>query len=140
MRDSDHDDLDTLFVRTAVPPPGDIGGRARARLRAVRGARRLTALALVDAFALLALALFAFLLGSAVVDSGLPALAQAGAQDRSLILDERREFLLAVIWGVPWLYVLAVTMDALLLYAVTASLLRTTDIVRAMPPRREARR
>jgi hypothetical protein len=139
MHDPDDDDLDTLFARTAAPPPSEIGGRARARLRAVRGARRLTVVALADAFALLALALLAFVLGGAVGDSGLPALAQAGAQDRSLVLDQRREFLLAVMWGVPWLYVLAVALDGLLLYVLTAYLLRATDTVQA-PPQREARR
>jgi hypothetical protein len=139
MHDSDHDDLDTLFVRTAAPAPRDIGGRARARLRAVRGARRLTVVALVEAFALLALALFAFLLGRATADSGLPALALAGAQDRSLIMVERQEFLLAVLWGVPWLYVFAVTLDALLLYLLTSYLLRTTDSVRAAPTREAGR-
>ena len=139
MHDSDRDDLDALFARTAAPPPAEIGGRARARLRAVRGARRLTVVALADAFALLTLALIAFVLGSAVVDSGLPTLAQAGAQDRSLVLDQRQEFLLAVVWGVPWLYVLALTLDGLLLYVLTAYLLRTTDTVQAAS-QREARR
>lgn len=130
MRD-DHDDLGALFARTAVVAPADIGRRARARLRAIRGARRLTLLALVDAVALLTLAAFACLLGAAVADSGLLALLRAGLRDHSLLTEARREVALAVVWGVPWLYVLAVTLNTAVLYALTSYLLDRTDAVRA---------
>src|SRR6266508_3975871 len=48
-------------ARTAPAAPPDVGGRARARLQAIRGARRLTLLALADSLALLGLAVLAFL-------------------------------------------------------------------------------
>ena len=52
MHDPDQDELDRLFARAPEPaPPADIGARARARLHAIRGARRLTLMALADAAA-----------------------------------------------------------------------------------------
>jgi len=131
MHDPDQDDLDRLFVQAGPGvPPADIGGRARARLRAIRGARRLTLMALADLVALAALAALAFLLGAALAAGDLPVLLRLVAEDRTLALAARWEMATAFLQGVPWQYVLAAAVDGLVLYGLTASLLRATDAVR----------
>ena len=131
MHDPDQDDLDRLFVQAGpVAPPPAVGGRARARLRAVRGARRLTLMALADLAALGALAVLAFLLGAALAAGELPVLVRLVAEDRALALETRNELTTAFLQGVPWRYLLAATIDALVLYGLTAYLLRATDAVR----------
>lgn len=132
-----HDDLDTLFARTPVPPPADVGGRARARFRAIRAARRLTAVAALDLLGLFGLAVVAYLLGSAVSNSSLPAVAEVALEDWSLAVEARREIALAVVDEMPWHYVAALALNALALCGLTAYLLRATDAV-VPSERREA--
>ena len=130
MHDPDEDDLDRLFARAeTATPPGDVGGRARARLRAIRGARRLTLVALADLAALAALAALAFVLGGAVAGGELPPLARLGLEDRALALEMRGEMLEALVRGVPWPYVLVLSLDGLGLAGLTRYLLRATDAV-----------
>jgi hypothetical protein len=131
MHDPDQDErdeLDRLFagIGQAVPPP-DVGGRARARLRAIRAAQRLTLIALVDLVVLGGLAVLAFRLGTALATSDLPVLVRLVAEDRALAFEARRELATAVARGIPWLAVLATALDGLALYAITAHLLRATD-------------
>jgi hypothetical protein len=132
--DEERDELDRLFagIRPATPPP-DLGGRARARLRAIRGARRLTLIALLDFAALGGLAVLAYLLGMALATSDLPLLITLVTEDRGLALDARRELATAFARGVPWLYVLATTLDGLALYTITTRLLRATDALQEPP-------
>jgi hypothetical protein len=131
MYDPDQDDLDRLFSRAGVDaPPSDVGGRARARLRAIRGARRLTLMALADLAALAALAALAYLLGGALAAGELPLLVRLVAEDRGLALEARGELATAFLQGIPWRYVLAVAINGLVLYGLTAALLRATDAVR----------
>lgn len=132
MRDPDQDDLDDLFALLPTPAaPTDVGGRARARLRAIRGARRLTAVALVDLAVLVSLAVLAFLLGAAVSASDAPDIVRLAAEDRTLAIEARGDLARAFAESVPWLHIAAVALDALALCWVTAYLLRATDV--AMP-------
>ena len=140
MKNSDLDDLDRLFARSEAPTPAvDVGGRARARLRAIRSARRLTLIALADAAALIALGALAFLLGGALAENGVLSLVQLATEDRRLALTARRELTLMLVAGVPWPYVLVAALDALLLFTLTTSLLRGTDALVAAHATRERR-
>lgn len=131
MHDPDQDDLDRLFVQAGpVAPPPDVGGRARTRLRAIRGARRLTFMALADFAALVALAVVAFLLGAALAAGDLPVLLRLVAEDRALALEARDELAAAFLQGVPWPHVLAAAVNIVVLYGLTVCLLRATDAVR----------
>jgi hypothetical protein len=127
MHNSEQDDIDRLFARTPPPPPRDIGGRARARLRAIRGARRLTAIALLDIAALLTLALTAFLLGAALAQSEVPALSRLILEDRALAIEARHELALALLQATPWPYVLVAVLNVLAITAITSGLLRASD-------------
>ncbi|MGH2584351.1 MAG: hypothetical protein ACRDJE_05500 [Dehalococcoidia bacterium] len=132
MSDPEHDDLDRLFTLAPTPSPkGDVGQRARARLRALRGARRLTLMAAVDAVALVTLAMLAFLFGAALADGEAPALIRLAIEDRALAVEARDELLRAIIQSIPWIYVLGLALNTLALYAVTTRLLRATDAVSA---------
>ncbi len=135
MKNPDQDDLDRLFALSEAPaPPVDIGGRARARLRAIRGARRLTLIALLDSGALLVLGVLAFLLGSALAHSGLLLLVRLAVEDRALALEAWQEITLTLVDGLPWPYVLATALDVLLLVGLTSRLLRDADtLLRAWP-------
>ena len=136
----DPDDLDRLFaLASPPPPPANVGGRARARLRAIRSARRLTLLALADLAALVALAIVAFLLGSVLAASEAPGLVQLALQDRALVLEARGEFAHALVRSVPWPWVLAAALDLLALYGLTAFLLCATDALSAPVPQAEMR-
>lgn len=129
----DDDEIDRLFALAAAPPPGDVGSRALARLRAVRGARRLTLIALVDGAALLVLAALAFLLGAALGEGDLPALVELALEDRALVIESRWDLAVAFLRSVPWPYVAAIVLDALLLHWLTSRLLRATAAVATGP-------
>ena len=136
----DPDDLDRMFTLAPPPsPPANVGGRARARLRTVRSARRLTLMALADLAALVALAVVAFLLGSALAASEAPGLVQLAMQDRAVALEARGEFARAFVRSMPWIWVLAATLNLLALYGLTAFLLRTTDALSAAQQQAERR-
>ena len=128
MKNRDQDDLDRLFALSEAPAaPVDIGGRARARLRAIRGARRLTLIALLDGGALLVLGVLTFLLGNALAHSGLSSLVRLAVDDRALVLEAWQEITLTLVDGLPWPYVLATALDMLLLFGLTSRLLRDAD-------------
>ena len=134
----DPDDLDRLFTLVSPPsPPANVGGRARARLRAIRSARRLTLVALADLAALMALAVVAFLLGDALAGSEAPGLVRLAVEDRAVALEARGELARALARSVPWLYVLAAGLDLLALYGLTAFLLHATDTLNAPLPKAE---
>jgi len=129
----EQDDLDRLFLQLpATTPPPDVGVRARTRLRAIRAARTLTLVALIDLVALTALAILAFQLGATVASSELPVLLRLVVEDRTVALEARREIAIALVQATPWLNVVGLTVDLLLLIAVTRYLLRKTEAV-AMP-------
>jgi hypothetical protein len=132
MSDPEQDDLDRLFTLAPAPSPkGDVGERARARLRALRGARRLTIMAAVDAVALVTLAVLAFLFGAAFMNGEAPALIRLAIEDRALAVEAREDLLRAIVQSIPWIYVLGLALNTLALYAITARLLRATDAVSA---------
>jgi len=131
--DDEHDDLDLLFARAAPPAPAtDFGPQARVRLRAIRGARRLTLLALVDLIALALLPLLAFLIGAEVAASDAWSLLRLAFEDRALAIGARDEIVRALVLAVPWRFVLLASLNALFLLALTSYLLRATDAVDAM--------
>ena len=128
MHDSEQDDIDRLFAETPAPlPPRDVGGRARARLRVIRGARRLTAIAVLDGAALMSLALTAFLLGTAFARSEVPALLRLIVEDHQLAIEARGDLALALLQAAPWPPVLVATINALAVTLLTSGLLRASD-------------
>lgn len=130
MDDDQRDDLDLLFARAPLPgPPLDLAERTRARLRALRHARRLTALALLDLVGVLMLALLAYRLGDAISGSGLPALTAAALQDRALIQSSLNDIARAYATILPWRRLLALVCDALAVTALTIYLLRATAAI-----------
>lgn len=131
MRDLNDDDLDDLFARAAPPQPVDVGGRARARLRAIRGAWRLTLLALLDLAGVLALGALTFWLTSAIVGSSIPAIVGLALEDPALALAGWREIGLALWSETPWPLVGAMALLLLAEFGLTSYLLRVTDTVRA---------
>lgn len=123
------DDLDRLFQRAEVAPPrpADVSAGARARLRTIRGTRRLTLLALLDGVALVALAVCAFLIGQAIVVSDIPAVLYLALDDFSLAVTARTELTRAVAQAIPWPLVAAASINGLLLMLLTHRLLRGSD-------------
>jgi hypothetical protein len=127
MHDPEQDDIDRLFAEMPPPAPRrDFGGRARARLRAIQSARRLTAIALLDLGAMLALAGTAFLLGTALARSELPALLRLILEDHQLAIEARRDLTLALVQAAPWPSVLIATVNVLAVTLLTSGLLRAT--------------
>lgn len=126
------DDLDALF-RAAPPPrpPLDLAARARARLRAMRRARRLTALVAVEMLAIGVLALLAFLLGLRLARTEAPVLLTLLAEDRAVARYAGRELLGALFQAIPWPYLAGSALLALLLVALTGYLLRAAGRVAA---------
>lgn len=130
MDDDQRDDLDLLFARAPLPaPPLDLAERTRARLRALRDARRLTTLAALDLLGVVMLALLAYQLGGAVGGSGLPALTIATLQDRALAQAAGSDLARAYATSIPWRRLLALVFDAIAVYALTVYLLRATAAI-----------
>jgi hypothetical protein len=124
---SERDEIARLFAETPPPPPPrDVGGRARARLRAIAGARRLTAVAAVAVAGLITLIVVAFLLGASLAESEAPVLVRLALEDRALAFEAREELSAAIIAATPWPYLLVAALNALALYLLVAYLLRAT--------------
>jgi hypothetical protein len=131
MEQHEPDDLDRLFTATPAPVPVDVGGRARARLRALRGARRLTLLAAVDAAVLLLLGALSFVLGEEIARSDAPLLVRLAVEDRSLAASMPGDLLAALRAGLPWPHLFVTFAAALTLALLTTYLIRATA---ALPP------
>jgi hypothetical protein len=129
---NERDEIDDLFARLPpAPPPPDLARRARSRLAAIRGARRLTALALLDLLAIAGLGVLAFVLARQVQTGDLPALLALLVEDRELALAAWPEWSSAAARATPWPVVLLLALDALLVTTLTSYLLRATESVRA---------
>lgn len=131
MTDDDlPDDLDALFAAVPTAPPPGLAQGTRDRLAALRRAWRLTALLLLELVAFLSLALLAYELGTASQSSGALALFRAAVEDYRLTFEEPVALTSAVIAALPWLHVLALSLNALLLMGLTSFMLRRAGTLR----------
>lgn len=119
------DDVDELLGRLEpIEPPDDLVPLVlRKTTRApARGFPRELAWGLLDAAALVVLALLSVSLGWTLAETGGLDVLRVLAENLELLSDARLELLLAVAEVVPWLHVLALALDLAAVYAISRTL------------------
>jgi len=129
--DEQRDDVDRLYAHLeSVEPPADFVARVMARARqsdAVRWPRwQQAGFGVLYVVALAALAVLAYLMGRELEHAGLRDLLSLAVHDLTLVTDSPGVYLAALRDAIPWLHLLAVTLDVLLLAISTRLVLRVT--------------
>ncbi len=128
--DEHGDDLDRMFAHLAsVEPPADFVARVMQRAQQTEAAAwprwQQALFGVTYLAALVGLAILAFLTGRELEHTGLRDLLSLAVHDITLVVDSPGPYLAAIRDAVPWMHVLAVIADVVLLAVATRLVLRT---------------